>query len=327
MSEPGAVNGNQTRNGESIGSVREDMLAVAALVARNIPAVAEAVRAADENLELALVYALSEHRMVGMFDWKEDVQSVRDGLEYLVSYPPGADWSWHPDFLAETHDWPSGDTLERFLELTGECLHHRGYALVAIQTGADSYFLAVVPKVDYAARRTDRTDRWVRPVKLGTWSMGARPVADRNTVGPRATMSDWDRFIEDLTTMIECGLGGETVLEITNAGEAWAQISESCFDTLGVIPPPFAFIDDEAREMVAEGWILDDHIETGNNWQIPRANAPEVSASIASRVAAVLRRYGVNSPTELTARTWCFGQGTLPLWRMDIPITPDRTWH
>ncbi|MRH86716.1 hypothetical protein GFY24_04400 [Nocardia sp. SYP-A9097] len=300
------------------------MLAVAALVAPNVPEVAEAVRTAADNPRLELIYALGDHHMAGYFDWKEDIQSARDGLEYLASYPSGSSWDWHPNFLAECEDWHSGDKLERFLQLTGECLHEQGYALVSINTDSDAYCLVVMSESDLAARRNDRTDRWLQVLRLGTWSKQARPVSDRNMVGTRATMSDWDRFTEDLAAMIRHGLGGDTVLQFTGPGEVGVQISESGFHTLEVMTDPFAFTGDEAREVVAEGWTLNDEFGLGNWWQTPLSNAHAVCGSISRRIVATLRRSGVESPADLAARTWQYDRGTLPLWRMDIPVSPDR---
>ncbi|MFB7718464.1 hypothetical protein [Nocardia sp. NPDC056100] len=324
MNEQGSVNGGQTRHEESTESVQEDMLAVAALVAPNIPEVSAAVRTAAEGPELELIYALRDHRMAAQFDWKEDIQSVRDGLEYLTSYPTEAAWDWHPNFLAECEDWPSEEKLERFLELTGECLHEQGYVLVSIVTESDAYCLVVVPAADFVTLRDDRTDRWLRVLRLGTWSTQARPVNDRNMVGARTTMSDWDRFAEDLAGMIRHGLGGDTVVEFTGPAGFSMQISEADFRTLEVITPPHAFVDSEARDMTAEGWTLAEHDDGGYWWQTPLSNAHTVCVRISRRIATMLRRYGIESPTDLTATTWKFGNGTLPLWRMDIPVAHDH---
>ncbi|MEU6586208.1 hypothetical protein [Nocardia sp. NPDC046763] len=69
---------------------------------------------------------------------------------------------------------------------------------------------------------------------------------------------------------------------------------------------------------------FDDEWEDDNWWEIPLSDVPNVCDSIARRLVAGLRRSGVGSPAELVAEAWVYGDSTLAMWRMDIPVKFDR---
>ncbi|MET9490060.1 hypothetical protein [Nocardia sp. NPDC006630] len=306
-------------------SAREDMLALAALLSPDLPEIADRVRSTTDNPRRELTYALGEHWLSANFDFKQDIVSVRDGLESLKSYPAGTWWEWHPDFLAECADWDSSDQLERFLELTGERCHELGFALISVHTFSDDYDFVVVPESDLAERRSEATDRWFQVLRLGTWSTRGRPLTDRNTVGRRVAMSEWDRFTEDLATMLRKHIGADSILDFRVSETVWLQISQKGMKRMAVGMDFSMFADNDADELAAEGWVLsDDGWDQDNWWEVPLSTVPDVCDSIARRLVAALRRSGVRSPTELTAETWVYSDSTVALWRMDIPVIFDR---
>ncbi|MGX1804205.1 DUF6630 family protein [Nocardia sp. NPDC055321] len=300
-------------------SLREDMLAVAAVVARAMPEVSEAIRSTADDPREELSAAIWSERV--FLDCSDPVRVARDAVETRGFYPRGTYWEWHPNFLAECQDWSFGDQLEFFLELTGERCHELGCALVSIDTGGDNYELVVIPAADLA-QRDQRTDRWLTAVRLGTWTGRTDPPADRNTVGPRTSMSEWDRFAEDLAAMVREGLCGDTVIQFDVPGKGvTAQVAESMFEVFTVSTHPFG-LDDDIEVWHAEGWTLNEY----DIWETSLANAKNVCDNVARRLADAFLSNGISSPTELTARIWSLADynGELPMWRLDVPVICNR---
>ncbi|MFB7719401.1 hypothetical protein [Nocardia sp. NPDC056100] len=309
----------------AIESMREDMLTLAALLASDVPEVADRVRSTSDDPRRELTRALGDHRLSANFDVKWDIVSVRDALESLESYPAGTRWDWHPNFLAAYGDWDAGDQLEVFLEYTGESLRELGFALVSLPTFSDDYDFVVIRKAEFAARRSEAIDRWCQIVQPGTFSRTVRRLADRNAVGRRAVMSRWDRFAEDLAVMLREGIGADAILDIRASETVGVQLNQIGINRLAVGMEPSMFAENDPSELASEGWALsDDGWEDDNWWEIPLSKVPEICESIARRLAAALRRSGVGSPAELTAKTWVYSDSTVALWRMDIPVTFDR---
>ncbi|MFJ9370404.1 hypothetical protein ACIRRA_39115 [Nocardia sp. NPDC101769] len=295
----------QYNNDGLIESVREDMLTLAVLLADSVPEVADRVRSTPDDPRRELTYALGERWMSANFDVKQDLLSVRDGLESLKSYPAGTRWEWHPDFLAEYEDWDCGDRLEVFLEYIGESLRERGFALVSLPTFSDDYDFVVIREADLVARRSGATDRWCQIVQPGTFSRTVRRLADRNAVGRRAVMSQWDRFAEDLAVMLRKQIGASVILDFRVSETVWVQMNQIGIKRLAVGMEPSMFAENDPSELASEGWTLsDDEWEHDNWWEITLSNVPNVCDSIARRLVTALRRSGVGSPEELTAEAW-----------------------
>ncbi|WP_297622258.1 DUF6630 family protein, partial [Nocardia sp.] len=285
VNEQGWAAAYQRNDDGAAESVREDMLALAALLSPALPEVTGRVRSTTDDPRRELTYALGEHCLSANFDFKQDIVSVRDGLESLASYPVGTWWEWHPDFLAECEDWDSSDQLERFLELTGERCHESGFALISIHTFSDDYDLVVVREADLAERRGEATDRWFQVLRLGIWSKTGRPLTARNLVGRRAVMSEWDRFTEDLATMLRKRIGVDAVLEFKFSETVWVQIYQEGVKHVAVGMELSMYADNDAGELVTEGWTLSDDVWDDDNWwEMPLSAVPGVCDSIARRL-------------------------------------------
>lgn len=315
----------QYNDGGALESVREDMLTLAALLASDVPEVADRVRSTSDDPRRELTRALGEHGLSANFDVKQDIVSARDALESLKSYPAGTRWEWHPNFLAAYEDWDSGDRLEVFLEYTGESLLELGFALVSVPTFSDDYDFVVIREAEFDARRSEAIDRWCQIVRPGTFSRTVRRLADRNGVGRRAVMSQWDRFTEDLAVMLRERIGADAILDIRASETVGVQLNQIGIQRLAVGMEPSMFAENDPSELAREGWALsDDGWEDDNWWEIALSSVPEVCDSIARRLAAALRRSGVGSPAELTAKTWVYSDSTVALWRIDIPVAFER---
>jgi hypothetical protein len=148
---------------------RDALLAVAALLAPDVPQVAEHAVAAlddpgafvlahagrldergiDEPFPLlawiALVDALDDHGLLAEVDWKESAGEISGLLRALRSAPPGDElWTELARIELPTYE---------FLEAAGNRLHSTGTALAVLDIESDCYPLVLLP----AARGDDLT--------------------------------------------------------------------------------------------------------------------------------------------------------------------------
>ncbi|NUT51518.1 MAG: hypothetical protein HOV94_30110 [Saccharothrix sp.] len=146
-------------------TVREALVAVAALLAPDVPEVAERVahahddpdgyleahadrldeRGIDEPVPelawIALVDALDDHDLLAEVDWKEAADEVVARLRTLRTSPAEPVWAWlerTPDELA-TYD---------FLEFAGDRLRDTGTTLAVLDIESDCYPLVLLPNGD-----------------------------------------------------------------------------------------------------------------------------------------------------------------------------------
>ncbi|WP_405617827.1 DUF6630 family protein [Streptomyces sp. NBC_01508] len=156
----------------------------AALLAPDLPAVAEQVRHAHEDPEgyvrtyadrledrgigepfpglawISLVDALDEHKLLAEFDWKEDADEIRCRLRGLASRPSVDPWVLFDEGETElpTHD---------FLEACGRHYREVGAALVVLDIESDCYPVACL-----RARRADELVSLAKDAGLAVWPLG-----------------------------------------------------------------------------------------------------------------------------------------------------------
>lgn len=181
MSGPGS--------GPAAGGVLDSLTAVASLLAPDRPAVAEQTRRAHTDPEgymstygdrldhrgidepfpglpwIALVDALTEHKLLAEFDWKEGADEIRYGLDGLVSRPSVDPWVLFED--GET-DLPTYD----FLEACGRHYREVGAALVVLDIDSDCYPVACV-----RAARVDELISLAKGAGFAVWPLGVPKAA------------------------------------------------------------------------------------------------------------------------------------------------------
>lgn len=172
--------------GPADGGVLTSLTAVASLLAPGRPAVAEQVRHAHEDPEgyvrtyadrldgrgidepfpglawIALVDALHERKLLAEFDWKEDADEIRFGLQGLASRPSVDPWALFDDAESEltTHD---------FLEACGRHYREVGAALVVLDIESDCY-----PVAGLRAGRVDELVSLAKSAGFAAWPLGVR---------------------------------------------------------------------------------------------------------------------------------------------------------
>lgn len=139
-------------------SVRDALIAIATLLAPDVPDVAARVdhahtdpeaflqahadrldeRGIDEPLPelawIALVDALTDHGLLAEVDWKEAAEDIVAQLRALRSSPQ--DWTWVTDSDLPTYE---------FLQLAGQELRGVGTALAVLDIESDCYPLVLLP--------------------------------------------------------------------------------------------------------------------------------------------------------------------------------------
>ena len=144
-------------------TVRDALVALAALLAPDVPEVSDRVTSAhddpdgyvrthadrlyqrgiDETLPelawIALVDALTDHDLLAEVDWKEAAVEIVDQLRHLRSGPADpASWTWFAD-LAD--NLPAYDFLDR----AGAELRATGTTLAVLDIESDCYPLVLLP--------------------------------------------------------------------------------------------------------------------------------------------------------------------------------------
>ncbi len=165
--------------------VRTSLAAVAALLAPAHRAVAEQVlhafdhagayvrdhagRLADRGIDepvpdlswLALIDALSDHRLLAEFDWKEDPQEIRSQLRGLDSRPSVDPW------VLVGEDEMRLPTDE-FLHACGRHFGEVGAALAVLDIESDCY-----PVVCLRAARVQELTSLARRAGFSAWALGS----------------------------------------------------------------------------------------------------------------------------------------------------------
>ncbi|WP_063797760.1 DUF6630 family protein [Saccharothrix sp. NRRL B-16348] len=184
-------------------TVRDALLALATLLAPDVPDVAARVTSAHDDPDgylrahadrlddrsideaipelawIALVDALTDHDLLAEVDWKEAADEIAAQLRQLRSSPTDpAAWTW----LVDVDDLPTYDFLER----AGVELRACGTTLAVLDIESDCYPLVLLPNADAPALRDLATAAGCTASILGVPDVQPPTAAPEPTAEPGA---------------------------------------------------------------------------------------------------------------------------------------------